>query len=44
MWDASCPYPDQSRFRGFMEPDVLIATDPSGDAQAVNEAVDVEYQ
>ncbi|GAB6266713.1 MAG: 30S ribosomal protein S2 [Methanothrix sp.] len=28
-------------FRGFMEPDVLIATDPSGDAQAVNEAVDV---
>ena len=28
-------------FRGFIEPDVLIATDPSGDAQAVNEAVDV---
>jgi len=28
-------------FRGFMEPDVLIATDPSGNAQAVNEAVDV---
>jgi len=28
-------------FRGFVEPDVLIATDPSGDAQAVNEAVDV---
>ena len=29
-------------FRGFIEPDVLIATDPSGDAQAVNEAVDVD--
>ena len=28
-------------FRGFIEPDVIIATDPSGDAQAVNEAVDV---
>jgi small subunit ribosomal protein S2 len=28
------------KFYGFMEPDVLIATDPSGDAQAVNEAVD----
>jgi small subunit ribosomal protein S2 len=28
-------------FRGFMEPDVLITTDPSGDAQAVNEAVDI---
>lgn len=28
-------------FRGFIEPDVLITTDPSGDAQAVNEAVDV---
>jgi small subunit ribosomal protein S2 len=28
-------------FRGFIEPDVMIATDPSGDAQAVNEAVDV---
>ncbi len=27
-------------FEGFIEPDVLIATDPSGDAQAVNEAVD----
>ena len=28
-------------FRGFIEPDVLITTDPSGDAQAVNEAVDI---
>jgi small subunit ribosomal protein S2 len=28
-------------FRGFIEPDALITTDPSGDAQAVNEAVDV---
>ena len=28
-------------FRGFIEPDVIIATDPSGDAQAVNEAVGV---
>jgi len=28
-------------FRGFIEPDALIATDPSGDAQAVNEAVDI---
>lgn len=28
-------------FRGFIEPDVLLATDPSGDAQAVSEAVDV---
>jgi small subunit ribosomal protein S2 len=27
-------------FKGFIEPDVLIATDPSGDAQAVNESVD----
>jgi small subunit ribosomal protein S2 len=28
-------------FKGFIEPDILVATDPSGDAQAVNEAVDV---
>ena len=27
-------------FYGFTEPDALITTDPSGDAQAVNEAVD----
>jgi small subunit ribosomal protein S2 len=27
-------------FYGFIEPDALIATDPSGDAQAVNESVD----
>jgi len=27
-------------FEDFIEPDCLIATDPSGDAQAVNEAVD----
>ena len=27
-------------FYGFTEPDALIATDPSGDAQGVNEAVD----
>ncbi|MBN1324097.1 MAG: 30S ribosomal protein S2 [Methanotrichaceae archaeon] len=27
-------------FSGFFEPDVLVATDPSGDSQAVNEAVD----
>ncbi|NYT01880.1 MAG: 30S ribosomal protein S2 [Methanosarcinales archaeon] len=27
-------------FAGFIEPDVLMTTDPSGDAQAVNEAVD----
>jgi small subunit ribosomal protein S2 len=28
-------------FRGFIEPDALITTDPSGDAQAVNEGVDI---
>jgi small subunit ribosomal protein S2 len=27
-------------FKGYVEPDVLVATDPSGDAQAVNEAID----
>jgi small subunit ribosomal protein S2 len=27
-------------FYGFIEPDALITTDPSGDAQAVNEAID----
>jgi small subunit ribosomal protein S2 len=27
-------------FAGYIEPDVLVATDPSGDGQAVNEAVD----
>jgi small subunit ribosomal protein S2 len=28
-------------FRGFIEPDALLTTDPSGDAQAINEGVDV---
>ncbi|HOT07258.1 MAG: 30S ribosomal protein S2 [Methanosaeta sp. PtaB.Bin039] len=28
-------------FAGYIEPDVLVATDPSGDSQALNEAVDV---
>lgn len=27
-------------FAGYIEPDVLLATDPSGDSQAVNEAMD----
>ncbi len=27
-------------FSGFLEPDVLVATDPSGDNQALNEAID----
>lgn len=27
-------------FGGYIEPDVVMATDPSGDSQAVNEAVD----
>jgi small subunit ribosomal protein S2 len=29
------------QYRNFMEPDVVIVTDPTGDSQAVKEAVDV---